>query len=131
MANLLERSKRVPRAEQEAGVVGGSDTAADESWQVFEFGTNADKCAVDTGGDKEQREASEETPCRQQNRSPRGVQFGKETHRYSQARVHWRLSFCWCEQLACQRVGSLAQLVEQRTFNPQVQGSSPWRPTAF
>ena len=26
--------------------------------------------------------------------------------------------------------GSLAQLVEQRTFNPQVQGSSPWRPTA-
>ena len=26
-------------------------------------------------------------------------------------------------------IGSLAQLVEQRTFNPQVQGSSPWRPT--
>ncbi len=25
--------------------------------------------------------------------------------------------------------GPLAQLVEQRTFNPWVQGSSPWRPT--
>ena len=27
--------------------------------------------------------------------------------------------------------GSLAQLVERRTFNPQVQGSIPWRPTLF
>ena len=26
--------------------------------------------------------------------------------------------------------GSLAQLAEQRAFNPVVQGSSPWRPTA-
>jgi hypothetical protein len=26
--------------------------------------------------------------------------------------------------------GPLAQLVEQRTFNPLVQGSSPWRPTS-
>src|SRR5690606_11947129 len=27
------------------------------------------------------------------------------------------------------RAGPLAQLAEQRTFNPRVQGSSPWRPT--
>jgi hypothetical protein len=27
--------------------------------------------------------------------------------------------------------GPLAQLAEQRTFNPRVQGSIPWRPTPF
>jgi len=59
---LFERAKRVPRAEQEARVVGGRDPTANEGGQVFEFGTNADQCAVDAGGDKEQGKASEQAP---------------------------------------------------------------------
>lgn len=31
--------------------------------------------------------------------------------------------------IATAYLGSLAQLAEHRAFNPQVQGSSPWRPT--
>ncbi len=86
MSHLFECAKRVPRAEQEARVVGGGDAAADESGQVFEFGTNADQCAVDAGSDKEQCKASEETPGREQNGAPSGIEVGEETHRISQAR---------------------------------------------
>ncbi len=86
MSHLFECAKRVPRAEQEARVVGGGDAAADESRQVFEFGTNADQCAVDAGSDKEQCKASEETPGREQNGAPSGIEVGEETHRNSQAR---------------------------------------------
>src|SRR5690348_8371994 len=32
---------------------------------------------------------------------------------------------------AARRPGPLAQLAEQRTFNPRVQGSSPWGPTDY
>ncbi len=86
MSHLFECAKRVPRAEQEARVVGGGDAAADESGQVFKFGTNADQCAVDAGSDKEQCKASEETPGREQNGAPSGIEVGEETHRISQAR---------------------------------------------
>ena len=85
MTNLLECSKRVPRAEQESGVVGGSDAAADEGRQVLEFCTNADQCAVDTGGDKEQRKASEQAPSREQDGASSGIEVGKESHSNSQA----------------------------------------------
>ena len=53
---------------------------------MLEFGANADQCAEYARGNEQERKASEESPCRQQNRSPSGVQFGKETHRFSQAR---------------------------------------------
>ena len=86
MANLLERSKRVPRAEQESGIVGGGDAATDESWQVFEFCTNADQCAVDASGDKKQCKASEQAPSREQDGASSGIEVGEETHSISQAR---------------------------------------------
>ena len=35
MTDLFECSKRVPGAEQEAGVVGGGDAAADDSWKIL------------------------------------------------------------------------------------------------
>ena len=63
MSYLFECAKRVPRAEQEARVVGGGDTAADESGQVFEFGTNTDERAVDARGNEQEREASKQAPC--------------------------------------------------------------------
>lgn len=35
------------------------------------------------------------------------------------------------EQVKCLTNGPLAQLAEQRTLNPEVQGSIPWWPTTF
>ncbi|CAB4711347.1 unannotated protein [freshwater metagenome] len=51
MTDLFERSKRVPRTEQEARVVSSGDAAADDGWKVFQFCTDADKGAVDAGID--------------------------------------------------------------------------------
>jgi len=60
---LFECSKRVPRSEQEACVVGGGDTAAHDGRKVFELGANSDKGAIHTGIDQQQRKAGEEAPC--------------------------------------------------------------------
>ena len=51
MTDLFECSKRVPRTEQEARVIGGGDTTADDGWKVFQFCADADKGAVDAGID--------------------------------------------------------------------------------
>ena len=53
---------------------------------MLEFGANTDERAVDAGSDKEQCKASEETPGREQNGAPSGIEVGEETHRNSQAR---------------------------------------------
>ena len=56
---------------------------------------------------------------------PLGVSYSRRIHQASEDVQLIRVSDSKTNFL----YGSLAQLVEQRTFNPQVPGSSPGRPT--
>ena len=53
---------------------------------MLEFGANTDERAVYARGNKQEREASEQAPSREQYVASSGIEVGEETHRFSQAR---------------------------------------------
>ena len=79
--------------------------------------------------------------CRGWSRSPSDVDEDPGSHRYCLAAFDVEHSFATVRRVDLTSAqhgtvsnllhapGPLAQLVEHRTFNPLVQGSSPWRPT--
>ena len=86
MTNLFERAQGVPRPEQEARVVGGGNSATDQSWQMFQFGADAHECAEYTCSNEQEREPSEQPPSREQDGASSWGEVGEETHSISQAR---------------------------------------------